>query len=493
MPVEDKHPEYEKNYTKWSKCRVCVEGEEAVKNAGEDFLPKLSGQEEQDYFSYRQRASFFAGTARAAAALVGMLLKKPPRLENVTDELLAMMDTITEDATDLHTFVKHVTNEIVVNGRVCVLVDAAAGIENAQPYLTSYVAEALVNWKTTIMENGERGISLLVLYEKHYEEEDEFSHDYVPQLRVLSLEEGYYTVRLYRERERQDSAGRKYKEWVLEETFTPSIRGQRLDWIPAIVIGVNDITPEVDKPPLLDVAEVNLSLYRTSADLEHGRHFTALPTAYVSGKMDDYGNPQGGLRIGSSNVWLLEEGSSAGYLEFSGAGLGSLERAVEEKKNDMAVLGARVLLSDPSFQEAEGTLRMRKLGESSIAASIAHTVSVGMTQALQWWQWWLQARELIVISINTDYVDTVLDAQTLQLLMAGVMQKQISWETFFFNLKKSDLAPEERTMEEEIELINAGGPSPLDDIPMEEPEEEEDDEEPEEEEEEPEEDEEVEA
>ena len=169
-------------------------------------------------------------------------------------------------------------------------------------------------------------------------------------------------------------------------------------------------------------------------------------------------------RVGSSTVWVLEEGGQAGYLEFTGQGLSSLEKAITEKKNDMAVLGARILLSDPTFQEAEGTLRMRKLGEGSIAASIAGTVSVGMTMVLQWWQSWLQNRTTLEMVLNTDYVDQELDPTLLQNLMAAVMQKQLSWETFFFNLKKGDLVPEERTAEEEIELINSGGPSPLDGI-----------------------------
>ena len=477
MPVSDTHPEYDKTLSKWTKCRVCVQGEEAVKYASEDYLPRLSGQDDTDYGAYKMRASFFAGTARAVGALVGMLFKKPERVENASEELHDILETVTEDKTDISTFAKHVAEEVVVAGRVCVLVDAASEVLNARPYLTSYVAEDVVNWKTYIDEQGERGLSLLVLRELHYEEEDEFSHEAVPQLRVLSLQEGRYTVRLYRERERPDpssAAGATLKEYILEETVEPRVRGAALNFIPAVLIGTTDVAPDVEKPPMLDVAEVNLSLYRTSADLEHGRHFTALPTAYISGRLEDEGRPRGGLRIGSSEVWLLEEGATAGYLEFTGQGLGSLEKAVEEKKNDMAVLGARILLSDPNFQEAEGTLRMRRLGEGSIAASIASTVSTGLTKVLQWWQWWLQGKEELTLTLNTEYVDAPLDAQTLQTLMAGVMQKQISWETFYHNLKKSGLAPDERTLEEELELINSGGPAELEPPPQELPDEDED-------------------
>jgi len=393
-----------------------------------------------------------------------MLFKKPPRVEGSTEDLDEVLKTVTEDKTDLLTFVKHITEEVVTVGRTCVVVDVASDVPSASPYLTSYTAEQVINWKTEIKEDGSRGVSLLVIYETHSEPEDEFSHDTVPQIRVLGLEEGKYYVRLYRERERPDPKnpdGPPIVEWVLEETLYPVVRGQRLTFIPAVIIGVMDTAPDVEKPPLLDVAEVNLSLYRTSADLEHGRHFTALPTAYVAGDVDEDRHSKG-LKLGSTSIIKLEAGGTAGFLEFTGQGLSSLEKATTDKKEEMAVLGARILLSDPSFQEASETLRIRKLGEGSIAASIANTVGVGMTQALRWWQMWHQARETLEMNLNTEFVEVALDATLLQNLMAAVMQKQLSWESFFYNVKKSELVPEERTLEEEIELINSGGPNPLD-------------------------------
>ena len=181
---------------------------------------------------------------------------------------------------------------------MAVVVDSAANVVNSRPYLYAVTAESIINWKTEVDAEGTRGLTLLVLYETFEEPEDEFSHDSVPQLRVLSLEEGLYMVRLYREREVPDpnsASGATKKEWVLEETITPMIRGRRLEYIPAVIIGVTDVAPDVEKPPLLDVAEVNLSLYRTSADLEHGRHFTALPTAWIAGTIVEDDNAKGGL------------------------------------------------------------------------------------------------------------------------------------------------------------------------------------------------------
>ena len=66
----------------------------------------------------------------------------------------------------------------------------------------------------------------------------------------------------------------------------------------------------------------NLDHYRLNVDFKHGMHFTALPTAFVSGF-----DKSAELRIGSTTAWVSETvGTSAGFLEFKGEGLGTCSR-----------------------------------------------------------------------------------------------------------------------------------------------------------------------
>jgi len=41
MAIDSKHPEYEKRLRQWVKCRDVLEGEDAVKAAGDKYLPKM--------------------------------------------------------------------------------------------------------------------------------------------------------------------------------------------------------------------------------------------------------------------------------------------------------------------------------------------------------------------------------------------------------------------------------------------------------------------
>ena len=53
-------------------------GEDAVKAAGERYLPRLDSQSDDEYFTYRNRASFFNATSRTAEGYSGLIFRRPP-------------------------------------------------------------------------------------------------------------------------------------------------------------------------------------------------------------------------------------------------------------------------------------------------------------------------------------------------------------------------------------------------------------------------------
>ena len=98
------------------------------------------------------------------------------------------------------------------------------------------------------------------------------------------------------------------------DTLTPLRLGKPLPLIPFVFHGPRHSLPEVDKVPLADIIAVNLDHYRLNADYKHGMHFTALPTAWVSG-FDKNSN----LRIGSSTAWVANPHGAQKSPAMSGA------------------------------------------------------------------------------------------------------------------------------------------------------------------------------
>ena len=243
----------------------------------------------------------------------------------------------------LHQFAEMVAEEVVKIGRCDVLVDhppmtealtvAQAESMGMRPYMRLYDAESIINWRTDRIDGAEM-LTLVVLEEEYKIFEDEFKYECKTQWRVLDLPEGIYRQRVFRKDDRGN--------FVLAETIYPTSQGRPLARIPFEFFGIRDNTPCVDKPPLLDLVEVNLSHYRTTADYEHGLHFTGLPTPVVTGFYSDAQDAQ--LRIGSGTAWLLPDPTSkAFYLEFTGQGLSELREALRAKEAMMATLGARIL------------------------------------------------------------------------------------------------------------------------------------------------------
>lgn len=459
MPVDSRHKQYDANSAKWDKCRVVVAGEDAVKAAGSKYLPMLGGQDTAEYEAYVQRAMFFAGSARTVDALVGMVFRKDPKIEYPKSRIKEL-DTISANATPLEVFAKKTVEEVFEVGRYGVLLEMPAEESVAAlPYLCGYTTESILDWHTDI-KDGRQRLTQVRLAEKEVSKVDDFEVEEKEIIRVLSLSSGedgksVYTQQKYLKTTIKED-GKEIVEWVKHGSeITPKVRGVALDYIPFVFINVKSLSFDVEKPPILDMANVNLSLYRTSADLEHGRHFTGLPTAWVAGfKLESK------LSIGSTIAWVSEEPNAhAGYLEFTGQGLQSLENAVKEKKEYMAILGARLLESDKTGVEAAETLKTRKSSEGNVVASVAGTVEQGMNKVLEWYKDWagISSSE-VKIEFNKDYTNVTLDPMMINSLMAAVQQGTISFDTFFHNMKKGELYPDGRTMDEEFELIELGGP-----------------------------------
>ncbi len=460
MPVDTKHEAYELTFGQWKRCRDAFEGTDAIKGAGEKYLPMLTSQDQDEYAAYKTRANWFNATARTVIGLQGAVFRKDPfvKFPKTIESYLA---DITLTGTSLASFAKDAFREQLLTGRFGILVDMPNVSQNeaetnfeSRPYAIGYKAENIVNWRVTRID-GKSVLTMVVLCEfvEEIDSNDPFKVDSVEQYRVLLLEDGRYVVRLYR-REKLDDSSSQFVQYGPD--ITPEFRGSALTFIPFQFVNAGSLTSDVQKPPLLDLVDVNLSHYRTTADLEHGRHFCGLPTAWVAGFPVSTR-----LSIGSGVVWISDDtDAKAGMLEFTGQGLGALEKAEETKKQDMAVLGARLLQSEKRAVEAAETHQLRQAGETSILQSMAITCGDGIRQALEWMAFWSGVKDSeIEVGMNLEFFETTLTPQELDSLMTLWQAGGISQETLYYNLERGRITRPGVTIEEEKKLIEAEMPA----------------------------------
>jgi hypothetical protein len=434
MGIESRHPEYDNIQPKWQRCRDTFEGEDAVKKRGEQYLPKLSKQDDDSYQAYKTRATFFNAVNLTISGLVGAVLRLDAKIE-APAKLESLFNDITNTGVSLSDFIEGMLTEQLLMGRQGVLIDH----DGTRPYLTGYTTEQVTNWleDAIILQESYRAV----------DPKDHYKSEFKTQYRELVMEEGRFIVRIWRKGK---------KDWEVVADITPVNKGVELSNIPFIAVSQDGANLTPMTPPLLALADMSLSHYRTSADLEHGRHFTALPTPYVTGVDTD-----SELVIGSGTAWILPDTQSkAGYLEFTGQGLRALEVAMEEKRSMMAALGAQLLEGQKKGIEAAEAVRLRQNAESSTLASTVKSVEQAVQQMLTQMAEWMGVTDDITVELNTDFVDVKLTPQEVTALMQTWQSGGVSHETFLWNLQRGEMLPPNISIEDErsrVEVQTVGG------------------------------------
>jgi hypothetical protein len=449
MSVDDKHDEYKKTLPDWEMVSDIYEGERAIKLAGEKYLPALSNQEPEDYKKYIQRGSFFNAFARTVLGLSGFVFRKPTEI-NVPKKIDDMLDSIMSTGQSFHDLNRETAISTIKYGRCGLLVDA---IEKNPPYIALYEPESITNWQTEFID-GEERTTLLVLKESVAKEgEDQFDIEYVEQYRSFELIEGAVEVNVWQQDAKKD-------KWVVIKTIHPKILGKSLDRILFYPVGSEANTLKVNKPPLIDMAYVNISQWRLSVDYHHGLHFCSLPTPWAAGFNEQEGNELG---IGPGKVWIASEpNATCGFLEFTGAGIEAIRKAISEIKEEMAVLGSRMIEKTRSRIETAEAARIRQSGEEGALVFIVNNISSALTEALKGIAYWLGIDdEEISVKLPTDFIDTKLTPQELTALFTTYQGGGMSLDTFLHNLDQGEILPNDRTPEDEKLQMEAEGNRPF--------------------------------
>lgn len=437
MGVNFLHPEYKANISDWELLDDIFIGEKAVKAAGQKYLPALGGQEPEEYFSYKERGSFFNAFARTVQGLSGFIFRKPvkknlpPEIENLLPKIMSTGQSFEELCTET-------TVNALKKGRLGLLVDSQ---DESDPYIALYKAESIINWKTEFIE-GEEVLKLVCLQETYdVEGATEFDIEKKVQYRSLVLREDGVEVTVWRKGEGEKG------EWVPLKTYFPSIRGKRQKRIMFFFIGGEKNTSDINKPPLIDMAYVNISHWRLSVDYYHGLHYCSLPTPWAAG----FDSEEQQLTIGPVRVWVSDEPTAkCGYLEFTGQGLTAVKSAMKSSEEQMAILGARIIEQTRSRVETAEASKIRQSGESGALTTISNNVSVGLTHAMIGLAEWIGApSEDIYVRLNTDFMDAKLESEEITSLVKSYQANTMSLDTLLWNFDRGELLPPGVTPEDE--------------------------------------------
>lgn len=467
-------PDVQEKLPGWKMVNDCLAGQETIKAAKEEYLPKpnatdASAENEARYAAYLLRAVFYNVTARTLRGLVGQVFSRDSVI-TLPESLMLLDADIDGGGVSLEQQSKRALSLVLANGRAGILADypvvtketTKADMDSGEvrPLLKLYKPEDIINWRISLF-GAKTKISLLVLREFYEVEDDGFEVKVEAQYRVLRLNDaGQYTVAIYREKDKE-----AYQEG--EEVIVLDHAGQPFEEIPFSFMGSENNDSEIDAAPLYDLAVINIAHYRNSADYEDSCFMVGQPTPWISGLTEQWVSDVLGdeIHLGSRGFLPLPINSAAGLLQAEPNTM--TKEAMDHKERQMVALGAK-LVEEKSVQRTATEAVQEESAESSSLASAVKNVSAAYTAALRWAGRFVAAftDEAIEYELNSDFDMSNMTPEERSQLIKEWQSDAITYTEMRWNLKRAGVAYlEDEEAKTESEANPAIKIDPLDEQP----------------------------
>lgn len=462
-------PEVERLLPIYNTINDCLLGQTRIKEMGKKYLPHPTpitygmDKEEIDdankrFDGYLKRALFYNLTDKTLKGLEGQLfLREPAKDEELGGLLNYLNSDIDGQGSDIDQLSKQASNRVLRDGRVCVWTDYPIsknedGSEkevskednesgNIRAVSTIIKAKHFINWRVT--KRGVRTVlSRVVFVRKYVSEDDGFELKLDNEWVVLNLSPDWkYSVTVYRKGQNSLFTVHSGPNYVSDSN------GDILDHIPFDIIGAEDNNHIPNKPPMEDLADINLAHYHNSADYEEACFILGQPTPYYTNLSKEWVNEifKGRILLGSRRAVPLPENSTAGLLQATPNTM--VYEAMTHKEKQAKAIGAK-MVENREVQRTATESKSDDISENSELSTIAKNVSevfrkiinrhaLFMNKAL------VRENNSEAFVINTDFDVNNISAEDIRIWLELYEKAAITWYELRFKLRKAGIAIED--------------------------------------------------
>lgn len=439
----------------WQIVNDVRQGTLRLRDTGSRYLPIEPAEDTSDYSIRRSRAIFFNAYERALSGLVGMVFRKEPKLGADVPEAIrgredqgkieGLVENIDLAGTHWTVFAKEVFTDAVNEGHSFIYVDMPPALPDGatladeraaerRPYWVKYEANQAINWRV-----DSRGrLTQITFKECSYEPSGEYGEEEVIRYRVLKP--GEWSL---------------YREVTTDRGQTTIIEEQRgvtsLSEIPVAVIYSRKTGNLTSKPPLLDLALINLAHFQKYSDYSIYLHICSRPVLWFRGR-DKSKKVEA---IGPYTFFdVADDNGAVGFAETSGSALGAARQDLIDLQEQMAILGLSLLAKKtPNKTATAETLDHVK--EESDLATAARSLKDGLEQALRFTAQYLDPRAATggSVELGATIEEMTLSSQEIQAYSGMVASNQLSLETLWQMLSRAGRLPESFDTEQERQKI----------------------------------------
>jgi hypothetical protein len=428
-------------------------GTAKMRKAGTTYLPKEKGEDTESYRARLDRAVFFNGYSRTRDALVGMVCKHNPDIEeDVPQAIVKHLENIDLAGSHVDVFVKELFSD-AFEGLAFILVDMQPALppgstkadENAagrRPYWLKYKGCQALNWRTEVI-NGETVLTQITFEEISTEPQGDYGEQSVFRYRVFRLSDGVVSWMLYRKQKAAETA-----EEVFVEDGKGTVSGPKR--IPVAVVYGNRMGMLLSSPPLLDLAYLNIAHYQELSDYREQLH-ALVPILVRIGVPVEV---QKTLVVGPHSVADVPNDTDLKYISHDGKALEATREGLMDTEQRMALLGLSMLTQKTDASVTATEIRANNLQESSDLATMARSLQDAIETALEFHAQYLGLESGGSIKLGVAETDLALDGSTITALVSAVNSRPplLTTETFLAILQRGFPGVE---LQDEIDKLKA--------------------------------------
>lgn len=426
------------------------------------YLPKYTKETDKQYLDRVCRATFdrkFRDGIQTTAGFLSDFILKDDTDESIKNSL----DNIDNAGNSLKNLLKQADQKALRDEHCFILVDFPKTpvnndgqplinnrVEerqfNLKPYLVLIDTRQVINWEHSRYNNGIQYLKKIVIKEAMPENNDDFEKQNSEGCRYRVLYPGKYEI--------WEKKGTE-APIIVEEGFTTS------EEIPIIYYSLTDDAVDIDnndpfggEPPLYDLAELNLKLYRKESEKDNIITKVNLPVFVIreiNPTKRHPNDPLPSVDIGPNSFLYNVEGS---VLEPSGAAISQAQEDINKLKNE---------IDKKVFSFQSGTYTPATATEVNQMSSANKARLEGMAAAKEsavqkifyFWNLWMGGNgKGGSIEINRKMLQSGIDTAQANLLLALRKDGELSRQAMFDLLKKGKMLPADFNIEAELKKIN---------------------------------------
>lgn len=446
---------YDRMAPRWAVIETLLGGTEAMRAAGEEYLPKHTEETDLGYQERLQAAVLTNFVEQTLDTLAGKPFTEPV---DVSEEVpVAIRDQLLDDidlqGNKLDVFCRRWFREGMGKALCHVLIDMPRPAptpdgaprtldddrkQGVRPYWVMIKPECVLFARAEMVDGVETLMHVRII--ESYTVQDGFME--VTKQRIRVLEPGL--VQLWEKDERK-SKGTK-EVWEKREEWTTG-----LTYIPLVTFYADRECFMEGKPPLLDLAWLNITHWQSTADQRHILTVSRFPILACSGAAADDSDP---IVVGPNKV--LYNGDPQGkfyYVEHTGAAIAAGRNDLKDLEEACSAYGAEFLREKPGDQTATGRA-LDSAEASSDLASIAGVFEDAVAQALSITAECMRlGSDGGTVAVVKEYNMDVQEAAGMQALQAARTSRDISRHTFLEALKDRGYLPEDFDPELDAERL----------------------------------------